>query len=26
VLLVVADAVMWRLWKRRVRNDRDIAA
>jgi uncharacterized membrane protein len=26
VLLVVADAVMWRLWKRRLRSDRDIAA
>ena len=25
VLLVVVDAVMWRLWKRRLRNDRTIA-
>jgi uncharacterized membrane protein len=25
VLLVVVDAVMWRLWKRKLRNDRNIA-
>jgi uncharacterized membrane protein len=25
VLLVVVDAVMWRLWKRKLRTDRDIA-
>jgi MFS superfamily sulfate permease-like transporter len=25
VLLIVVDAVMWRLWKSRLRNDRDIA-